>query len=78
MGAPHYTYNMMKLPGPCSIITVHSDPDMAMECEEKCSELAEAVIAAETNDANKLTKYASGIDKDDPTILKKPSAENAG
>ncbi|KAK1678366.1 hypothetical protein QYE76_039214 [Lolium multiflorum] len=28
---PHYAYNMMKMPGPRGVITVHGDPEMAME-----------------------------------------------
>src|SRR4051812_18912665 len=73
MAAPHYAYNAMKLPGPCGIITVHGDPDMAAECEAKGAELADAVIAAETNHADELAKYASRVNNDDPTILKKPN-----
>ena len=77
MAAPHYAYNAMKLPGPCGVITIHGDPDMAAECEAKGAELADAVIAAETNHADELAKYASGVNNDDPTILKKPNSEGA-
>ncbi|XP_051190522.1 uncharacterized protein [Lolium perenne] len=31
MAAPHYAYNMMKIPGPRGIITVRGDPEMALE-----------------------------------------------
>src|SRR4051812_7056930 len=75
MAAPHYAYNAMKLPGPCGIITVHGDPDMAAECGAKGAELADAVIAAEANHAEELAKYASGVNDNDPTILKKPNSE---
>src|SRR4051812_41310490 len=27
MAAPHYAYNVMKLPGPCGLITINGDPD---------------------------------------------------
>ena len=33
MAAPHYAYNMLKIPGPSGIITVCGDPDMDLECE---------------------------------------------
>src|SRR3954469_6147267 len=59
MAAPHYAYNAMKLPGPCGVITINGDPDMAAECEAKGAELADAVIAAEANHADELAKYAS-------------------
>src|SRR4051812_18419843 len=39
MASPHYSYNAMKLPGPCSIIAVHDDPDMAVECKAKGAKL---------------------------------------
>ena len=77
MAAPHYAYNAMNLPGPCGVITINSDPDMAAECEAKGAELADAVIAAEANHADELAKYASGVNNDDPTILKKPNSEGA-
>ena len=48
---------------------------MAAECEAKGAELADAVIAAEANHADELAKYASGVNNDDPTILKKPKSE---
>ncbi|XP_051216232.1 uncharacterized protein [Lolium perenne] len=45
MAAPHYAYNMMKMPGPHGVITVHGDPDMALECEDNSAKLADAIIA---------------------------------
>src|SRR4051812_17285845 len=75
MAAPHYTYKAMKIPGSCGIITVHGDPDMAAECEAKGAELADTVIAAEANHAEELAKYASEVNKDNPTIIKKPNSE---
>ena len=77
MATPHYAYNMMKLPGPSGIITVHGDPDMAVECEDKGAELADTIITAETDHAEELAKYVGNINKDDPTILKKPTAANS-
>src|SRR4051812_17156018 len=65
----------MKIPRPCDIITIHGDPDMAAECEAKGDELAGAVITAEANHAEELAKYASRVNSDDPTILKKPNLE---
>lgn len=75
MAEPHYTYNAMKLPGSCGVITIHGDPDMAAECEAKGVKLADAVIAAEANHVEELAKYASRVNNNDPTILKKPNSE---
>src|SRR3954467_10371542 len=61
MAAPHYAYNAMKLPGPCGVIAIKGDPDMAAEYEAKGAKLADAVIAAEANHADELAKYASGV-----------------
>src|SRR3954468_10896154 len=35
------------------------------------------IIASEANHADELAKYASGVNNDDPTILKKPNSEGA-
>ena len=73
MAASHYAYNILKIPWPRGIITVHGDPDMALECEDNGAKLADAVIAEETNKADELAKYADGVDADDTSILKKPT-----
>ena len=75
MAGPHYAYTTMRLPGPRGVITIHGDADMASECEAKEAELADAVIATEANHADELAKYASGVNNDDPTILKNPNSE---
>nr|XP_051212164.1 uncharacterized protein LOC127329744 [Lolium perenne] len=69
MATPHYAYNMMKMPGPRGVITVHGDPDLALECEDNDAKLADAVIAAERDNAAELAKYP--VDRNDPTILEK-------
>ncbi|KAK1663288.1 hypothetical protein QYE76_051447 [Lolium multiflorum] len=58
MAAPHYAYNMMKMPGPRGIITVHGDPEMAVECEDNGAKLADAVIAEE-HDNTVMSTHAS-------------------
>ena len=67
----------MKLPGPCGILTIHGDPDMATECKAKGTEIMDAIIATEANHAEELARYARGVNNDDPTILKKPNSEGA-
>ena len=47
---------------------------MAAECEAKGAELADAVIAVETDHAE---EYTGNINKDDLTILKKPIPANS-
>ncbi|KAK1652091.1 hypothetical protein QYE76_069896 [Lolium multiflorum] len=71
MAAPHYAYNMMKMPGPRGIITVHGDPAMALECEDNSGKLDDAVIAEELDNNAELAKYP--VDSNDPTILEKPT-----
>ncbi|XP_071678376.1 uncharacterized protein [Lolium perenne] len=56
MATPHYAYNMMKMPGPCGIITVHGNPEMAVECEDNGAKLADAVIAEEHDNTAELAK----------------------
>jgi hypothetical protein len=73
MEATHYAYNMMNIPGPRGTITVQGDSDAALACEEKGTEIADAVIAAELDAAEELAKLAEGLRIDNPTILKKPT-----
>ncbi|XP_015697671.1 uncharacterized protein LOC107303416 [Oryza brachyantha] len=41
MGIPHYTYLMVKMPGPHGIITLRSDIKQAFSCEVKSCEIAQ-------------------------------------
>ena len=75
MATPHYAYNAMKLPGPSGIITIHGDPNIAVNCESAGSELADAVIAAEMDHSKELAQYAT--DPNDNSILKKPTSDCA-
>ncbi|KAK1668472.1 hypothetical protein QYE76_056631 [Lolium multiflorum] len=71
MATPHYAYNMMKMPGPRGVITVHGDPEMALECEDVSAKLADTVIADEQDNSAELAKYP--VDRNDPAILEKPT-----
>jgi hypothetical protein len=71
MATPHYAYNMMKMPGPRGIITVHGDPEIAVECEDTGTKLANAVIAEEHDNIAELAKYP--VNRNDPVILEKPT-----
>jgi tagatose-1,6-bisphosphate aldolase non-catalytic subunit AgaZ/GatZ len=73
MAALHYAYNMMKIQGPKGLIAIHGDPDAALECEDEGAQMADAVIASKVDTANELAKISSGVDHNDPTILKKPT-----
>ncbi|KAK1693249.1 hypothetical protein QYE76_009946 [Lolium multiflorum] len=59
MATPHYAYNMMKMPGPRGVITVHGDPEMALECEDVSAKLADAVIADEQDNSAELDSSAA-------------------
>ena len=77
MAVSHYAYNMLKIPGPGGVITIHGDPDMALECEENGAKMADAVIAEETDKEHELSKFKP-VDPNDPAILKKPLTEAIG
>jgi hypothetical protein len=76
MAVFHYTYNLLKVPGPRGIITIHSDFDLAHECEINGA-IADAVIAKEMNNTSKLARYSDKVNLDDPSLLKKPHLEEA-
>lgn len=76
MAAPHYAYNLLKMPGPRGNITVRGDAKLALECEHESGKMADAAIGAEEDKADALAKYTNGVDSDDPTILKKPTASS--
>jgi hypothetical protein len=50
---------------------------MALECECEGSKMANAVIAAEEDKEEALTKYSVGVDTNDPSILKKPTTPSS-
>src|SRR3954467_2908189 len=77
MASTHYTYNIMKIPGPNGPISIHGDPAMALECESEGGRMADAVIAEEENKQEALAKYTSGVDSNDPSILKKPTTPSS-
>nr|XP_051222157.1 uncharacterized protein LOC127340450 [Lolium perenne] len=62
---------MMKMPGPLGVITVHGDPDLAVECEDNGTKLADTVITEERDNTVELAKYP--VDRNDPSILEKPT-----
>jgi hypothetical protein len=55
MTVSHYAYNLLKIPGPNGVITVHDDFDLAQECEDNDAKLADAIIAEETHNTSELT-----------------------
>jgi hypothetical protein len=77
MASTHYAYNIMKIPGPNGPISIHGDPAMALECESEGGRMADAVIAEEENKQEALAKYTSGVDSNDPSILKKPTTPSS-
>ena len=64
MAASHYAYNVLKMPGPISVITVHGDKKDALVCADKI--YRDAAAAAESNTlaaeapGGKKTKTKSG------------------
>jgi hypothetical protein len=66
MAAAHYAYNTMIF-GPRGIITIHGDPDMAVQCKND-----DAFIAKEANKADELAKLTIGVNFNDSSIPKRP------
>src|SRR5215216_5309421 len=69
---PHYGYMKLKMTGPNGIITVKSDPDIALRAENKTASLAlEALSEVATEE---LTTLRSTVDKDDVVLDKRPKS----
>jgi hypothetical protein len=61
----------LKMPGPNGVITVASDPNIALRAENKTAALALEALA-ETFAAEELTALRSTVDKDDVILSKRP------
>ena len=66
---PHYRYMKLKMPGPNGIITLASDPDIALRAENKTASLAIEALS-ETLVAEELTALHSTMDRDDVILDK--------
>jgi hypothetical protein len=75
MAVSNYAYNLLKIPRPNGIITVHGDFNLAQECEINGAKLTDAVIAEETDNTSELAKYFGKVKLNDPALLKKPHLE---
>ena len=60
---PHYGYMKLKMPGPNGIITLTSDPDIALHTENKTAALALEALS-EALAAEELTALRSTVDRD--------------
>ena len=67
---PHYGYMMLKMPGPNGIITLASDPDIALRAENKTAALALEELF-EALAAEELTALCSTVDMDDIILDKR-------
>jgi hypothetical protein len=74
MEVSHYAYNMLKIPGPSDIITIHGDPDMVVECEDNGAKPANAIITKEMNKFNDFATYSSSASPGGLSALKRPTA----
>ena len=66
---PHYGYMKLKMPGPNGIITLASDPDIALRAENKTVALALEALS-EALAAEELTALRSIVDRDDVILDK--------
>ena len=67
---PHYGYMKLKMPGPNGIITLASDPDVALCAENKTAALALEALS-EALVAEELTMLCATVDKDDVILDKR-------
>ena len=70
---PHYGYMKLKMPGPNGIITLASDPDIALRAENKTASLALEALS-EALAAEELTTLRSTVDRDDVILDKRPKS----
>ena len=70
---PHYGYMKLKMPGPNGIITLVSDPDIALHAENKTASLALEALS-EALAAEELTALRSTVDRDDVILDKRPKS----
>src|SRR4051812_24035468 len=67
---PHYGYMKLKMPGPNRIITLTSDPDIALRAENKTAALALEALS-EALAAEELTALQSTVSRDDVILDKR-------
>ena len=67
---PHYGYTKLKMPGPNGIITLVSDPDIALRAQNKTAALAIEALS-EALVAEELTALRSTVDRDDVILDKR-------
>ena len=70
---PHYGYMKLKMPRPNGIITLVSDPDIALRVENKTVSLALKALS-EALAAEELTALSSTVDRDDVILYKRPKS----
>ena len=67
---PHYGYMKLKMPGPNGIITLASDPDVALRTENKTTALALEALS-EALAAKELTTLRVTVHRDDVILDKR-------
>src|SRR3954463_3961187 len=67
---PHYGYMKLKMPGPNGIITLASDPDIALRAENKTAALALEALS-EALAGEELTALHPTVDRDDVILDKR-------
>ena len=70
---PHYGYMKLKMPTPNGVITITSDPDIALRAENKTASLALEALS-EALAAEELTALRSTVDRDDVILDKRPKS----
>ena len=66
---PHYGYMQLKMPGPNGVITITSDPNIALRAENKTTSLAFKALS-EALKAEELTTLRATVDRDDVILDK--------
>ena len=72
MAVPHYTYMLMKLPGPNGIISLRGDFRRSFDCDQESCTLAENIQARADRDSIRFTAAAL---QDEGEVLAKKAAK---
>ena len=72
---PHYGYMKLKMPGPGGIITLVSDPDIALRAENKAATLALEALS-EALAVEELTTLRSTVNRDDVVLDKRSKSSS--
>lgn len=63
MGASHYTYNLLKMPGPSRVIAIHSCTELGLKCDKQSLDLAGRIGDLDLGNASQVPKEEPSVSK---------------